>query len=606
MKVMAGYVRPSAGRVLLDGTDLAEHRGEFRGQIGYVPQEDIIHRGLNVGESLRYTARFRLPADYGDAEIRQRVRDVLDQLDLGDAKDVLIGSPGGSGISGGQRKRVNLAMELLTDPPVLLLDEPTSGLSSEDTLLVMKALRRLADRGKAILLTIHQPGRDAFRMLDRVAVVARDSGANEAGRLAYDGPAYPDAIRFFNPTGPGEPTSEPEPSPDDLLRGLSRRPVSEWVERLAIVRERAGGQGRRRAGSPPLPGRAPVPQDLRRSPLIQWWTLVRRNVALKSRDAWNTAILVAQAPVIAMLIVLVFGRQALSSDIAGLTHWAEARSGIASATFILGLAALWFGCSNAVREIVGEWPFYRRERMVNLRLGPYIGSKLTTLGGLCLFQCAGLLAIVHSGAGLLGRWPPMFGILILAAAVGTALGLAISAVARTSEVAIALLPLTIIPLLIFGGAMQPLHKLHPILRVACNAVPSRWAFEGLIVLESDRRSVAPVAAGAEGVPRPDPPSIDIAEIYFPAETDRMGPRGGHRAGGHVRPGRRAHHGDSAGARPALRRRSECGRLRAATFRRRRGKKPTPWNKRYDESPGIQGVGAMIAKERNHQLDKTRE
>ncbi len=142
--------------------------------------------------------------------------------------------------------------------------------------------------------------------------------------------------------------------------------------------------------------------------------------------------------------------------------------------------------------------------MVNLRLGPYIASKLTTLGGLCLFQCAVLLVIVHLGAGLVGPWPPMFGILVLAAAVGTALGLAISAVARTSEVAIALLPLTILPLLIFGGAMQPLHKMHPALRLACNAFPSRWAFEGLIVLESDRRPAAPVPAGPEGVPRREP------------------------------------------------------------------------------------------------------
>jgi ABC-type multidrug transport system ATPase subunit len=525
MKALAGYVRPSRGRVLLQGADLAGHRDLFRGQIGYVPQEDIIHRDLTVGESLRYTARLRLPADYGDAEIRRRVRDVLGQLDLTGAEDVMIGSPGGSGVSGGQRKRVNLAMELLTDPPVLLLDEPTSGLSSEDTLLVMKVLRRLADRGKAILLTIHQPGRDAFRMLDRVAVVARDPGAAGPGRIAYDGPAYPDAIHFFNPPGSGGPTSRPEaePSPDDLLRGLARRPLSEWVDRLAAVRQRGEGRARRGGRPPRRPDHAPVPQDLRRSPFTQWWTLVRRNVALKRKDAWNTSILLAQAPVIAMLIVLVFGRQAGAGDVSGLERWAEVRGAVASTTFILGLAALWFGCSNTVREIVGEWPVYRRERMVNLRLGPYIASKLTTMGGLCLFQCGVLLAIARPGAGLAADWRWMFAILVLASAVGTALGLAISAAARTSEVAIALLPLTILPLLIFGGAMQPLHKLHPALRLACNAIPSRWTFEGLMLLESDRRPTAPLppAAGPAAPPLPD---RDMAEDYFPAETERMGPR----------------------------------------------------------------------------------
>jgi hypothetical protein len=252
----------------------------------------------------------------------------------------------------------------------------------------------------------------------------------------------------------------------------------------------------------------------------------RRNIALKRKDSWNTAILLAQAPIIALLIVLVFGRQAGGGHMDHLEHWAEAASGVASTTFILGLAALWFGCSNAVREIVAEWPVYQRERMVNLRLGPYIASKLATLGGLCLFQCAVLLMIVRQGIGLMAVGPATFGILVLAAAVGMALGLSISAIARTSEVAIALLPLTILPLLIFGGAMQPLHKMHPILQLGCSAFPSRWAFEGLLVLESDRRPPAPVSA-ASGAAELGPPSVaprDMAETYFPAETERMGPR----------------------------------------------------------------------------------
>jgi ABC-type multidrug transport system ATPase subunit len=527
VKALAGYVRPSRGRVLLNGVDLARHRGEFRGLIGYVPQEDIIHRELTVGEALRYTARLRLPADYGDAEIRRRVRDVLDQLDLAGTEDVLIGPPGGSGISGGQRKRVNLAMELLIDPPVLLLDEPTSGLSSEDTLLVLKVVRGLADRSKAILLTIHQPGREAFKMMDRLTVVARDPGPTATGRLAYDGPAYPDAIRFFNPAGPGDPASGPEAelSPDDLLRGLARRPVGEWVERQEALRERDDDPARRSRGPRHRADHAPVPQDLRRSAVRQWWTLIRRNVAIKRKDAWNTAILVAQAPVIAMLIVLVFARQ-IGGDTSKPEPWKEVAGGVGPATFILGLAALWFGCSNAVREIVGEWPVYRRERMVNLRLGPYIASKLTALGGLGVFQCAFLLMIVRHGAGLVGDWPSMLGILVLAAAVGTALGLLISAVARTSEMAIALLPLAILPLMIFGGALQPPHKMHPALQRACDAFPSRWAFEGLMVLESDRRprAPAPEATNVAVSPAPGAAAPDMAELYFPAETDRMGPR----------------------------------------------------------------------------------
>ena len=408
-------------------------------------------------------------------------------------------------------------MELLTDPSVLLLDEPTSGLSFEDAVLVVKLLRKLAGRGKAVFLSIHQPGLELFRMLDRVAVVARDTNKTEPGRLAYEGPAYPDAIQFFSPPQPVNVGSgvEPERSPDDILKGLTSRPAREWVDRLAAVRRRRDEPESSAPESSIAATAGPIPQDLERSAMAQWWTLVLRNVAIKRRDRWNTAILLTPAPIIALLIVLVFGKSSTAG--ADQDHWAETARSVVSTTFILGLAALWFGCSNAVREIVAEWPVYQRERMVNLKLAPYIASKLTTLGALCLFQCAILLAFVRLGSGLKGGWLPNFVILFLASSVGMTLGLVVSALARTSKVAITLLPLLMFLLLIFGGALLPLHKMHSSLRSACNVFPSRWAFEGLVVLESDRRPFAPTPAVVDLPPR------DMADRYFPAETDRMGP-----------------------------------------------------------------------------------
>ena len=181
---------------------------------------------MTVGEALWFAPGSRLPADYsrrGDPPTRD---EVLAQLDLTGSAEVLIGSPSVSGISGGQRRRVNLAMELLTDPPVLLLDEPTSGLSSEDALLVMNLLRKLADRGKTVLLAIHQPGRDLFRLLDRVAVVARDSG-----RPNPEGSPTRTRLPGRNPFLQSCTADELGVScragtlPDDLLKGLARRPV---------------------------------------------------------------------------------------------------------------------------------------------------------------------------------------------------------------------------------------------------------------------------------------------------------------------------------------------------------------------------------------------
>src|SRR6185312_10821669 len=140
-------------------------------------------------------------------------------------------------------------------------------------------------------------------------------------------------------------------------------------------------------------------------------------------------------------------------------------------------------CSNAAREIVAERAIYQRERMVNLRIMSYVLSKFTVLGALCLFQCAVLSAIVYFGSGLKGPFAPMFAMLFLASAVGLAVGLLASAVARTPEMAIALVPLLILPMLILGGAMQPIHKMSAAMKPASLVMPSRWAFEGLLLQE---------------------------------------------------------------------------------------------------------------------------
>ncbi len=157
-----------------------------------------------------------------------------------------------------------------------------------------------------------------------------------------------------------------------------------------------------------------------------------RSLAIKRSDQLNTVILLAQAPVIAILIVLVFGK-VLSDEVTD-SNWHKTMTSLGVTLFLMTLAALWFGASNAVREIVGEWAIYRRERMVNLKLLPYVASKLTLLGVLCVLQCGLLLLIVGPGCNLKGPWLAMFGILLLAALIGVGIGLTLSALARTSEV----------------------------------------------------------------------------------------------------------------------------------------------------------------------------
>jgi ABC-type multidrug transport system ATPase subunit len=519
MNTLNGYTPPSAGRVLINGHDLYQQYDQFRHCLGYVPQEDVMHRDLTVGQALFYSARLRLPQDYTPADIRERVTAVLAQLGLSGTEDVLIGSAEKKGISGGQRKRVNLAMELLTDPLILFLDEPTSGLSSEDALLVMKVLKGLAEQGKVIILTIHQPSLEVYTMLDHLLVVAKDPNTSNPGVLTYFGPAYPDAVRFFNPEGikgirPGQ-----DPSPDEVLRGLKNKPAEEWNDRYnrsdywtRYVEQRAGTEQREQA-----PPAAPP------SSAKEWWTqlqtLTVRALQRKLADRVGTGVLLAQAPAFAILLVLVFGKS-LNQDTTN-ENWMNMSGWVVKVIFQMTLAAIWFGCSNSIRDIVGEWAVYKRERMVNLKLIPYVASKFAVLGALCVIQCVVLLGIVHFGCGLKGNMVLTFFLMMLAAMVGVALGLLISAAAKTTEIAIGLLPLVQLTMVVLGGGMQEIHDMPHLMRWAAQVMPSRWAFEGALLMEVDDR---PKIYGFPGRARGE--ECDMAERPFPKyhrETPQSSP-----------------------------------------------------------------------------------
>jgi ABC-type multidrug transport system ATPase subunit len=533
MNALNGYNRPSRGQVLVNGIDLYEHFDSFRGLIGFVPQDDIIHEDLTVNEALFYSARLRLPDTIDNAEIHRRIDRILSQLGLSGAGDVLIGSPTKKGISGGQRKRVNLAMELLTDPAILFLDEPTSGLSSEDTLIVLHVLRDLARSGKTILLTIHQPSLEAFRLLDLIAIVAKDPDSRDPGCLAYFGPAWPDSICFFNPQITRESALATGASPDLLLRGLKTRPSSQWCETYRQSNHFASFVTRRNSTTVA----AVLPAKARTSPAIQFQTLLRRALSIKRRDVTNTAILLAQAPIIALLIVMVFGNKTAATDVA--EKWPASAHAASITMFLMSLSAIWFGCSNSVREIVGELPIYIRERMITLSLACYAAAKFTFLGVLCVLQCTLLLGIVYVGCKLEGDWWPMLGVLSLASICGVSIGLTISAIAKSSEVAIAALPLVLLPMVILGGVLRPQHEMTPSIRPFATLMPSRWAFEGVILIESRARPLGPEALKVSAQPPnsgdPSDPSnstslpflsrqrqVDVAEQYFPAKKHRSG------------------------------------------------------------------------------------
>ena len=527
MNALNGYTPPTSGTVLINGQGLYANYDKFCGHIGYVPQDDIIHRELTVGQALYYSARLRLPSDHSDADIDARITNTLKLLDLEGTEDVIIGSPEKKGISGGQRKRVNLAMELMTDPSILFLDEPTSGLSSEDALMVMKVLRALADAGKTILITIHQPGLDVFRMADTLLMVSKDKGSKEPAKMVYFGPAYPDAVEFFNPNGVANAKPGIDPSPDEVMRGLSKGKTEEWVRRYSsseckrqYVDERLG---KRPSGS----AQPVAPKMKREAGLSQWWTLVKRSSAIKLKDKWNTAILLALAPIVGGMIVFTLGKDA-STEKVGPEYGAPFLKTTYTIFFLI-VSAIFLGCWSALREIVGEWAVYRRERMINLKIPSYVASKFTVLGGLLgLVQCPILFAIVYDGAGLKGPWLAMLMILILTSVVALAIGLIISAVVRTSEAATSVSILIMILMILMTGAIVQSHHERQSARPITHFIASRWAFEGLLLLESDERGrwevpgrSAPVGPTGDNLHTQKPNETNMAERFFP-ESQRFG------------------------------------------------------------------------------------
>lgn len=482
LKALNGYTRPVEGTVLFRGRSLYDYYDLYRHMMGYVPQDDIVHPQLTVRQALYFSARLR--TDLTDAEITARTVKVLEDLGIPDKIDTVIGSPERKTLSGGQRKRVNIALELITDTPVLFLDEPTSGLSSYDAESVVDLLKELSKAGKTILTTIHQPSLKVYKQFDDLIMVSRDKG-DRPGSLVFFGPAFPDSIQFFNPsaTGPTGTASNlnPDLNPEMLFSGMNAVPEANrtetWRQRYAASHYRQEFVANRSGKQPAAGDKTGEEKPRRQFGFGQWLALVRRNLIVRLQDRAQTAILLLQAPLFAVLVALV--DYPLRAD-----HFDEIAQKLPTIHFLMVVAAIWFGCNNAARDIVGEWIIYKRERMVTLKLLPYVFSKLAVLLGLCVFQCGSMLAIVYLVCGLHSNFLYDFCVLLLSSMIGAGLGLVISALSKTNESAIALLPVVLLPIIALGGGMRPIYLMPKAGQVLSAIIPSRWSYEANMLEEA--------------------------------------------------------------------------------------------------------------------------
>ncbi|MFD9733428.1 ATP-binding cassette domain-containing protein [Umezawaea sp. NPDC059074] len=433
LKVMTGELTPSSGRVTYDGLDV---RGSVRSRIGVVPQDDVLHLKLSARKVLSYAARLRLPADTGRDERRRVVADALAEVDLREQAGTKVRS-----MSGGQRKRVSIAMELLTSPPLLLLDEPTSGLDPNLDKQIMGSLRDIADSGRSVVVVTHNP--ENLARCDRILLLA------------------PGGVPFF--LG----------APDELM---VRFGSAGWPEIFEAAAQHRPPEGTLTDAVRPPTATADVPQPLRSWPR-QAATLVARHTRLIAADLGYAAFLLLMPLVLAGLALAVPGSAGLGPP--DPTDPAEPTQMLV----LLFVGAAFTGGACGAREIVAERAIFLRERAAGLRPRAYAAGKVVVFGVIAAVQSALLVggAVLAkpgpSGGVVLGGHPVLeLGIALwLTAFASCSMALYASALVRSAEQVMPVLVVVVMAQLVLCGGMIPVTG-RPVLDQLSWLTPSRWGY----------------------------------------------------------------------------------------------------------------------------------
>jgi ABC-type multidrug transport system ATPase subunit len=508
MNALNGFVKPTSGKVLYNGADLYQNLDAMKSTIGFVPQEDIMHRQLSVRRCLYYAAKLRLSDDISDDEINRRVEEMLETLKLDQQRwDNPVAT-----LSGGQRKRVSLGIELLPKPGVLFLDEPTAGLDPRTETLMMMLFRQLANQGSTIVITTHLLG--SFGVLDKVVVLVQ-------GRLAYYGPGTKFLEYFKAETPPDVYDDLTDNNTVPYALELKKRFQSAALYQSLVVEPQKNIPAEQAMASG---AQSQAPTQEKRFSLRQFTTMLQRTWELKFSDRAQTLLLFGQAPLVALLVALMASGPNQVQTI-----------------FMAMFSALWFGCSNAVREIVDEQTIYRRERQTGLKIPSYILSKLAVLSFVAFVQCFSVVLIClfinhalslnlpEAGAAIL--------IMFLVAANGSLIGLLISSLVTTPEKALTLFPLILIPELLLCGLFLPVRPIQTIIPITVEQLIEGKMFAQPPALAKVQRLKQTLAeedaakAKAEGgrfghlvvgATTPTPQTMQYFHKYTPAPVDGMG------------------------------------------------------------------------------------
>lgn len=489
---LTGMRPASYGQILINGLDFYQNYDSFRSMIAYVPQDDIVHDELTVQEVLTYAARLRMPDDSSETEIASSVETVVNELELNLQKNQYV-----KNLSGGQRKRVSLGVELITRPSLFFLDEPTSGLDPGLEKNMMELMRKLANQGRTIICITHATFN--IHLCDKVIFLTRD------GYLAFYG--TPDeALAYFNVSDFAEiyKRLSSEGSPEQWA--LSYLRSSNYHQHIAAKAVAPAGL---------TPGSFIKDRvnknEAKHSPFKQWLVLTRRYSQIMLRDWKNVVLLILQSILIPLVIVSIFYQdeplfraspytaeqlqvQINAASMAGQRSPALINQELTVAsdrtaqeserrlylTFVVSfivLTAIWLGCVNAAREIVKEGAVYRRERLVTVQLAPYLMSKIAVLSIISFVQALFFVAIIQLLLGLPHFWLNVWAFFLISLA-SIMLGLCISALVSNQEKAMSLVPLIIIPQMALSGAQVPQSEVKiEAVKWLFNIAISKWGYE---------------------------------------------------------------------------------------------------------------------------------
>lgn len=503
-KVLSTEITPTYGQVLVDGKNLYTNLNYYLEFLGYVPQDDLLYPNLSVYENLYYRLKLRNPL-LPHSKLLQKVQIIMQQVNLSHHRDTRVGDQRSKNLSGGERKRLNIALELLFEPNIIICDEPTSGLSFNDAEQIIDILSALTQQGKIVIITIHQPNSSIFRKFDNVLMM--DMG----GTLAFYGtPQY--AFKYFDEelgqitTRKTDIEKKRQLLTSDYFYDLITYP--EYNERGEPVYQQINKNVQMKRKFTPeywrdkfkrkmlyemiqseLPDMAEPSPAFRkrkrnispRASLISFYTFFTRSFKMKIRNRTNTLITFIEAPLLALMISFIL-RQTTTH-----TYSYHDNNNIFIYLFVSIIAFIFLGMSNSIEEILSERKIILRERLMNLRLSFYQGSKLLTLSFFSLIQAILYHVIAAGVLGIKGLGLISIVYFFLASMIGVSIGLMCSAFIRENRAIINILPLILIPQIIFGGAVIEFEKMnhnltiyekHPIPELV-QSIPSRWLFEGL-------------------------------------------------------------------------------------------------------------------------------